>query len=84
MNYTKSYNDLLTLIRECNDFLDRKYGFALSGSPILTDSIKQHFKNNPDDDHAIYGLALVTTFEKLSVCITENKKRLEKFMKENR
>lgn len=84
MNHSNEYKTLLNLIRNCSDYLDKEFGFVISGSPELTTNIKEHYNKRPDEVHTIFGLALVTTFEKLNICIASDKARLQMFLEENR
>ena len=81
MNYSTEYRDLLTLIRNCSDYLDKE-SIVLSGSPQLVDNIKEHYKKE-ENDHTIYGMALVSAFEKLNICISSDKDRLELFLEKS-
>ena len=82
MNYSTEYRNLLTLIRNCSDYLDKE-SIVLSGSPQLVDNIKEHYKRQPENYHTIYGMALVSAFEKLNICISSDKDRLELFLEKN-
>jgi hypothetical protein len=53
MNYIKTYNNLLNLIRECSDYLDKTFGFILPGSPTIIENVRAHYNKHPEDSHAM-------------------------------
>ena len=76
----RTYNSLLRQLRLCSDQLDKINGLVIGGSLSYQDNIKAHHVKYSSDD-TLYCMTLVTKFEQLNLDISNNKDRLEKFMR---
>jgi len=78
--YANEYNFILKSMRTTCKNLYHKYGYILSGSPLLIDEIKEYNNNYPNDNDCIDGLSLVKKHDQLIILISKNQNILNSFI----
>src|SRR3954470_21667922 len=76
----KAYNNILSLMHQCSQYLDSKYGRVLAGSPSLKDNIMTHYITDSNRNYAKYGCVLVQAFDELQKVINSDKYEINRFL----
>lgn len=83
MDYAKTYDRILKILRKCSNELDKKYGMALPGASPYVDNIRKHQEMHANDGLVKFGVKMADTFDQLSDIVLSDEDVYLKFMKDN-